>query len=53
MLLAEEVQAMIADRSLRFTDHGEVELKGIPGRSRLAAVERAEDFAGHRPVGRG
>ena len=53
VLLAEEVQAMIADRSLRFTDHGEVELKGIPGRSRLAAVERAEDFAGHRPVGRG
>jgi len=50
VLLAEEVRDMVDDRSLHFAQHADVELKGIPGRSRLLLVGRADLFAGQGPA---
>ena len=46
VLVAEEVGAMVGDRSLRFVGPAEVELKGLPGRTRLLRAERSDLLSG-------
>jgi class 3 adenylate cyclase len=41
VLVAQEVESMVGDPTLRFDDHADAELKGMPGRTRLLIARRS------------